>query len=932
VSENHGGSLRVRLLERLAHATYRHPWMFIFGGLFFAVASLAVTQQWLTFKTSRDDLISRNQVYHRVNEAYDAEFGDREDLVIVIEDRDLRRTKKFARELATALEKDPRAAREVLYRIDPDAFDGKALMFLSPDKLREVRLKLNDNAQLIDKVSADPSLATLLRAINKEISSALVGRLVSSFLGTADEKKDEKTPLDLSLLQTLIDSIGLAAKGEPYGSIWRSFLRQGNDMDEDGYLLDDSRRFVFVLVQAPEDTSVMASAEEALERVRGHIGEVLPRYPGLQVGVTGGPALATEEMLASVRDTNFAAVISLAGVGLCFILFYRDIVRPLLAVFVLLLGLAWSFGYITASVGHLTILSVAFATILIGMSDDFGVHLISRFEEESADGYDTEAALTRTFVNSGGGIISGAVTFAVAFFSMALTDFLGIAELGIIGGGGVLLCLIGMLTVFPAALVLYERFKRTPVGHWIDTHLRLPAGLAAWQSGAVDRFYRRPWTILAVTAGLTLLSLFGLRHVGFDMNLLHLQAVGTEAVDWELKILHEGRSSRYAMSMADTLEEARRLETGYEKLSVVGRVESAASLVPDRQPERIVAIEALRPAVERLPEMAPPSDQLDVGEIHELLQSIRFKLQDDPDKKWDPGRKPDDLQLRKVRESLARVEPLVGGGDPMVLHQRLLALQHDVFVDFADQMSFLRKNLRPATITLETLPDFLRKRFIGKSGKFSVQVFPEENIWDPAHLAEFVAEARLVDPHVTGPPVNFYETSQRMRDGYIDAGVYALVAILLLVTWDFRSVRWALLSLVPLGVGALWTAGLMWLFQLQFNLANLIILPLIVGIGISNGIHIIHRHLEDGSAEMSVVARSTGKAVLLSSLTTMVGFGALMVAQHRGIFSLGLLLTIGVGCNLLASLTVLPAILAVLPHRAVAPQSGEARPVAEPRA
>jgi hopanoid biosynthesis associated RND transporter like protein HpnN len=916
-------SLRIRLLEALAHGTYHHPWLFLAAGALAAAVALGATSAWLAIKTSRDDLISPNQEYVRIYKGYQAEFGDRDDLVIVVDDPDLRRAKRFVREVASRLESDPAAAREVLYRIDPDAFDGKALMFLSPQELVSMRAKLGEHIDVIDRIAADPSLAGLLRAINREISAAFVGHLVASFLGTEDgEDDEEEAPLDLSLLQTLVDSLGLAATGQPYGSIWRSFLRPGSDLDEDGYLVDEDRRFVFILVQAEDDATVMAGAEEAIERVRGHIAAVWPAYPGLEVGITGGPALAAEEMAASVRDTSLASVLSLLGVGLCFVLFYRDVARPLLAVLTLALGLAWSFGWITVSVGHLTILSVAFATILIGMSDDFGVHLISRFEEETLHGQRTEEALRRTFVNSGGAIIAGAVTFAVAFFAMAFTDFIGMAELGIIGGGGVLLCLIAMLTVFPAGLVLYEQLKQRPVGRWIDTHVRLPERLAGWEAESIDRIYRRPWLLLAFSAALTVVSAFGLRHVGFDTNLLNLQAVGTESVDWELKIIEQGRSSRYAVSVADSLEEARRLEAAYEALPVVRRVESAASLIPERQPERIAAIDALAPLVAELPPIEAPSEEVDPGEVHELLESIRFKLQDDPDRQWDPERKPDEKALDRIRASLARVEPLVGG-DPVALRPPLLALQRDVFLDFADQIEFLRDNLRPGPISLETLPELLRTRFVGQTGKLSVQVFPEKNTWDPENLREFVAELRAVDPRVTGGPVSFHETSLRMRDGYIDAGLYALIAICLLVLWDFRSVRLAALALVPLGVGALWTVGVMWIFGLDFNLANLIILPLIVGIGISNGIHIIHRHLEDGSGEMSVIARSTGKGVVLSSLTTMVGFGALMVAQHQGIFSLGLLLTIGIGCNLLASLTVLPAILALVGGEGERGQQGQ---------
>lgn len=919
---------RIYVLERLADWTYDYPWRIVLLGVLVAAVSLAVTVQWLAFQTSRDDLISDEEEYVRIYKDYQREFGDTDDLVIVLESEDLSESKAAAREIAERLERDPAAARAVLYRIDPAVFGGKALLYLSAAELTDLRRKLISHGDLVDRLAADPGLVALLRQINREISSALVGHLVSSFLGTPSaEEEVETAPLDLALLDNLIRSLGDALEGRPYRPLWRAFLRPGSDLDEDGFLVDDSRRFAFVLITAPEDTSVMASAAEAIERVRSHIRAARARHPEVRIGITGGPALATQEMQASVTDTSLASVLSLLGVGVCFILFYRDIARPFLAVFTLSLGLAWSFGYITATIGHLTILSVVFATILIGMSDDFGVHLISRFEEETERGHSIRLALRRTFVHSGGGIISGAITFAVAFFAMTLTNFRGMAELGFIGGGGMLLCLVAMLTVFPASLVLYERWKARWLGGWVDAHLRIPERLARWRPHVIDRLYRHPHLMVASAAVMTVLGLWTVPQLRLDLNLLNLQARGTEAVEWEREILSRAnRSSWYAVSVVPTIDAARRLETAYGALPEVGRVESLASLIPEDQDARMAAVRALRPAVETLPSFAVPAAPVDAAALHGLLQAIRFKLQDGGSEKWDPARKPDEAALEAVRKELARVEPMLDGADPQRLSGALTALQERMFQELVDQVGFLKRNLTAAPITADGLPALLKKRFVAPSGRLVVQVFPRHNIWERQQLGEFVSALRRVDPQVTGGPVSFFETSRLMRDGYIDAGLYALAVICVIVLYDFRSLTLAALALVPLVVGAVWTAGVMWLANLQFNLANLIILPLIVGIGISNGIHIIHRHIEDGSHEMSVIARSTGKAVVLSSVTTMVGFGSLMVARHQGIFSLGLLLTIGIGCNLLASITVLPSLLSYLPAA-----SEEGRPAAVPR-
>jgi predicted RND superfamily exporter protein len=154
-----------------------------------------------------------------------------------------------------------------------------------------------------------------------------------------------------------------------------------------------------------------------------------------------------------------------------------------------------------------------------------------------------------------------------------------------------------------------------------------------------------------------------------------------------------------------------------------------------------------------------------------------------------------------------------------------------------------------------------------------------------------------------------FESSRLMKEGYINGGLYALVAIVLFVIYQFRNLRTVLLVFLPVAVGSIWTIGLMDLFNIRFNLANLVILPLILGIGIVNGIHIIHRYREEADKNTTVLSKSTGQAVILSSLTTMIGFGSMMVADHQGVFSLGLILTIGIGCCLVASITFLPAVL-----------------------
>jgi uncharacterized protein len=212
-------------------------------------------------------------------------------------------------------------------------------------------------------------------------------------------------------------------------------------------------------------------------------------------------------------------------------------------------------------------------------------------------------------------------------------------------------------------------------------------------------------------------------------------------------------------------------------------------------------------------------------------------------------------------------------------------------------------------VTLDNVPSYLRERFIGKSGRYLLQIFARENIWEREPMQAFVGQLQAVDPDVTGPPVVAFYSIQNMQQGYVLGGVYALLTIVGLTFVHFRRLKPTCLALLPLGVAALWMIPCMALFGVQMNIANLIVIPLFMGMAIDNGIHLVDRALEPPRTASKRNTQSTGKAVVLATLTTIAGFGSLMVARHAGIFSFGLLLALAVTCHLVAVFTVLPLLL-----------------------
>jgi predicted RND superfamily exporter protein len=331
-------------------------------------------------------------------------------------------------------------------------------------------------------------------------------------------------------------------------------------------------------------------------------------------------------------------------------------------------------------------------------------------------------------------------------------------------------------------------------------------------------------------------------------------------------------------------------------------VESIASVLPESQEEKIATIRTLAPTLRTL-EVEPEDALFSLPSLKRTVKKIQFKLQGRTAKEGidDPVLEAN-LLAKKFLKTLDTVEPEVA-------RERLVAFSGILFEDYRGKIADLKKNAEPAPIRTQDLPTVLKDRFIGKTGKYLVSIFPAGDIWDFDAREELLKQMRAVDPKVTGNLVHLIESSRLMKEGYIHGGGYAMAAILLYIFITFKNLRTVALILMPVVVGSIWTVGIMDLFGIRFNLANLVILPLILGVGVVNGIHIIHRYREEPDKTTSVLERSTGQAVVLSSLTTMMGFGSLMVADHQGIYSLGLVLTLGVFSCLLVSVTTLPAVL-----------------------
>jgi uncharacterized protein len=902
-----------RLLSSLARLTTTRAKTVVTVSLILAGFAATYTVRHLEFISGRNDLVSSEKRYLRLDEEYTREFMGVDQLVVIVEPRDVQQGKDFVTRLAEILARDTTHVEEIFYRIDTSSLEGKKLLYLPTEDLRALHENLAAHQDLVRSLATTPGLNSLLESVNTQVSAGLVSHLVENLfgLGTATESSPatgEQKPVKIGFLKSLLQELERALGDPAYGyhSPWAEFFGETDELSDNGYLVSGNRRFVFLMVEPKESNAgEMNEEQESIAAIRRAIAELKPQFPGLDAGVTGTKAINNDELIGAQANSNVAAVVSLVGVTLLYLLFFKKHRHPLVIVTALTVGLVWSMGLATLTVGHLTIITAFVAPILIGLADDFGVHFVTRYEQEREQGSSAETALADVFEQTVPGIVAGGVTASLAFFAVMLTDFQGVRELGQIAGGGLLVSLAATLTFLPALIMVTETYRP-----WVV----VPGGrsfLAGAFSGLGKVLVKARWPFLTAAGALTLAAVAAIPTVTFDYNLLNLQARSVESVKWERRIIaNSERSSWNALTTASTPAEATRKTAAFEALPSVESVESVATLIPEDQERRLPLVRALQPLLSDFPQALPTPHGVSVPDLLRTLDKLKLKIRAD-NEDWDPQKKPEEGELSAARQSLLaiidRLQTLPGDRGQALSD----GFQRALFRDFQDKWSLLRNNLNPpGPITLADIPSQLKSRFVNRDGtKFLLQIYPKYNIWTREPLEQFISQIRQVDPDVTGSPVIGYESIDAMKEGYIEGGLYALAAIVIVAFLSLRSVKDTLLAMIPLGLGMVWTAGLMWLFHLKFNLANLIVVPLILGIGVENGIHLVHRYREEGEGGATLITGSTGQAVTLFSLTTMIGFGSLMLATHRGVFSMGLLLLIAVGSVLVASLFVLPLLL-----------------------
>jgi len=875
-------------IESLTKAACRWPRATLWLVFASTIGCSLFAWQNLSIKTNRADLISPDAPYQKRWNAYAKAFGDvTEDLVVVIEADDRRAIIKAVNDLGPRVEREDGFFKNVLYRIDLQPLASKGLQFLSTEELQKLVTKLRrfrlmnvmlPEAESNRRIEESNATGAELADLSKQVD-----QLVGAWKNRAAMPPEQQAMIE----QQTLELIGALTHAEPTeGPVTPPDYPAEGDLEKrrlqqtERYLLNDAGSMGFLQAQPLVAPGDLNGATEAVAKMRALMAVVQKRHPDTRIGLTGVPVLEHDEMKQSQAEMSEASIFSFVGVALVLFAGFRRLRHPVLGMLMLVVGTAWAFAAAAIVVGHLNILSIAFAAMLFGLGNDFAIVYLSHYSDLRERGTPLLAAILDTSRNVGPGITTAALTAAAAFFAAVLTDFSGIAELGLIAGCGIVLCNILTFVFIPPALVVWDR-------NW-ELDPRPPREVA---------IQSRWWN----AAGLaTFVVIFGViaRHapsVRYETNLLEMQAEGTEANLVQKRIEEKSAGSLlYAVSMAPDRKTAIERKTAFEALPAVGHVEEIASMFPPTPtPERqemmtsiVRALGALGASSMKTPDPSSIGRALD--ELHTQMSQSRTATVAVAAAKLD--RFLDELSTKTLPE---QIKQFSGGMTAIPPEMGNLANP---------------KALEP--VSEQDLSPAFYSRYVSPEGKWLLKVFPREAVWDEKPLEEFVSQVRSIDPEVTGTPLQNYEASRAIWNSYLEAGGYALVAVLALLWWDFRTIHESLIALLPAACGLVATLGILGWTNVPLNQANMIMLPLLLGLGVDGGVHVIHDYRSQTGGY-----RITGacvRSIVLTAATSIVGFGSLMVASHRGLFSLGLVLTVGVTGAMITSLIALPSLLSML--------------------
>ncbi|MFO1153553.1 MAG: MMPL family transporter [Rhodospirillales bacterium] len=837
----------------------------------------ALTYANMRINTSVIDLMDPDLPFMKNVLEFSRAFPQEADTIVIVVDAGTpERAAEAAGKLVDALKPHTAEIKSIFYPAGDPFFQRHGLLYSSIGEIEALSAELARAQPLLASLNADPSLRGLADVLTLSLSHL-------------DEMgNDGKVPPVFDhTLGEMAATVRDAAAGKARAFSWEDLFAGGMESAH------GDRRRQIIVVEPVLDFSALKAAgpAEALIRTTAAQLQLTPEH-GVRVRLTGELLMLQDELVSVEESSGVANIVTLVVVIGLLVLGLKSFRLVLGTLAALVVGLTLTSGLGLLVFGQFNMISVAFAVLFIGISVDFGIQYSLRYQELVNRGLPVGLALEEAAAAIGPALTLAAASAAIGFFAFLPTSYRGLAELGAIAGMGMVVALITNLTILPAVIALLPTEARDPsretlglqrpLQHLIEHHPRWVVGLALL---------------------IALISATQLPRVRFDDSALNLRDPSAESVATTMELLQDPMVDPYrATVLVANQAEAERIAQKLRALPEVREVVTLSDLVPADQAEKLRLIEDMAlfmgPILTPPPPRPAPSAAEDKAALARLAEVARS------------AGSPGSLALA---EAIGR---LPGGADLSALQQALLG-------DFPQTMHRLALLMEAGPVTLDSLPKELRARQQAADGRVLVEVFPKADARIQENRQAFAAAVQSVAPDASGEAIIATEGGQAVLHAFLEAGIIAAVLIFALVLWMLRDLADTLMVMAPLALASLLTIAISVEVGISLNFANVVVWPLLLGLGVASGIYMVLRDRQEPSAHL--LETSTPRAVFFSALTTIASFGSLAIVKHPGLASMGRLLTLAISLSLISTVVVLPALRVVF----VASRRGAAADVEE---
>jgi hopanoid biosynthesis associated RND transporter like protein HpnN len=866
-------SKKSSLIGRLVASSARHAWSVLLLAILLTGVALHYTARHFAMTTDTAELISTDLDWRQRELAYEAAFPQLENLtVVVLDGATPELADAAAARLTDALRARPELFRTVRWPEGDPFFARNGLLLLPAEQVAETAQQLVRAQPFLGPLAADPTLRGVLGTIATALDGVRHGAAGLSDLQPA--------------MTALADTFEDALAGRPAFFSWHNLIAGGPAGPR------ETRRTV--LVQPVMDFTALQPGAAASQAIRSTAEQLaLDPAHGVTLRLTGPVPLADEEFATLAQDaelvtgTMFAALVGILWLAVR----SGRIVIAMLAT--TLLGLVMTAGLGLLVTGRFNLISVAFIPLFVGLGIDFSIQFSVRYRAERLTHPDAVSALAAAGTGVGRGLALSAAAIGAGFFAFLPTSYLGVAELGVIAGMGMFIAFALSITLLPALLLLL----RPPASGKVEAGYTALAPVEAFLN-------RRRRAVLGVAALAALGSAAMLPLVRFDFNPLHLRSARVESMSTLRDLTSDpDRTPNTISVLTPSAEAAAAMVRHLNSLPEVSRTISLDSFLPKQQDEKLAAIRDaatfLEPALEGVVPAPPPTEAALLADMASTTAALGEAAQG---------------STRSAADAATRLAEALDGlrTAPSATRQAAAAA---VTVPLGVMLDGTRALLQAGPVTLQDLPPDLVADWVTRDGRIRVQAFPQGAQDDNAFLRRFSTAVQAEAPDATGTPISIWEAGDSVVEAFLQAGVFSALAVVLLLVLVLRRARDVVLAMLPVLLSGLLTFATCAALDLPLNFTNIIALPLLFGVGVAFNIYFV---MAWRTGETGLLQSSLTRAVVFSALTTATAFGALWLSSHPGTASMGRLLMISLGWEILVTLLFRPALLA-RPARQAAP-------------